>query len=76
MSVAEFPEIIVAGLELMATVGGITIPTTVKSKAGNEALTVWLSVTVITIPEVVPTSPLPGVPVRAPVEVSKLAHTG
>ena len=48
---------------------------TVKSKAVRLVVTVS-SVTEITMLEVVPTSELVGVPVRAPVEVSKLAQLG
>ena len=48
---------------------------TVKSKAVRLVVSVS-SVTEITISEVVPTSELMGAPVRAPVEVSKLAQLG
>ena len=50
--------------------------TTVRSNEGNEALASLVSVTVITISVVVPTSAFPGVPVKAPVAVSKLAQAG
>ena len=48
---------------------------TVRLKAGSAALKLP-SLTLITMPEVVPTSLLPGVPVKAPVLVLKLAQLG
>ena len=50
--------------------------TTVRSKAGSDALARLMSVTVITIPAVVSTSALVGVPVSAPVFVLKDAQDG
>ena len=44
--------------------------------AANEAVASTTSATVITISLYVPTSPLSGVPVKAPVAVLKLAHSG
>ena len=49
---------------------------TVTLNAGREALAPLLSVTVITIPDVVPTLSLPGVAVNAPVIALKAAHVG
>ena len=48
---------------------------TVTAKLAKATVSVW-SVTLITIPLVVPTSSLLGVPVRLPVTVLKLAQLG
>ena len=55
--------------------GATVAATTVIENAGREALELP-SVTVMTIPEDVPTALLCGVPVKAPVELSKLAQLG
>ena len=57
-------------------VGASFTSVTAMLKAGSAAVSVP-SVTEITIPDVVlPTSALPGVPVKAPVAASKVAHAG
>ena len=56
--------------------GALFTLVTFRLKAGREALAPLLSVTLILIPVVVPTSPLPGVPFNLPVEVLKLAQPG
>ena len=59
----------------MITGASLVLPTVIL-KAAKLACAPALSVTVITIPEVTFTSALNGVPVKAPVVVSKLAQLG
>ena len=59
----------------MITGASLILPTVIL-KAAKLTCALALSVTVITIPEVTPTSSLSGVPVKAPVVVSKLAQLG
>jgi len=56
-------------------VGALFTSFTVKSNAGKESAN-SPSLTLITIPVVVPTSPCNGVPDSSPVDVSKLDHVG
>ena len=64
----------VDGVPLMVG-GGTGAAVTWIEKAGSETVLVP-SVTLMVIPEVVPTFALDGVPLNCPVEVLKLAHEG
>ena len=75
LSIADPPLLTLVGVALRLTVGATTAAFTVIAKVDNAADPVP-SLTLITIPDVVPTSPAPGVPLSCPVEMLKLAHEG
>ena len=66
---------LVLAVSVTATGGSLTL-ITVRSNGGSDAEAPAESVTVITIPLVVPTSALPGVPLSLPVAGSNVAHDG
>jgi hypothetical protein len=74
----EYPDpatAVVAGVPEMVGGGVDFDPVTVMENAGNEADAEPL-LTLITMPEVVPTLVIAGVPLRLPVEASNVAHEG
>ena len=75
LSIAEPPLATVVGLALRLTVGAPAAPLTVIEKAGKAAA-VLPSLTLITMPEVVPASAAAGVPLSCPVALLKAAQLG
>jgi hypothetical protein len=75
LNIADPPLLTLAGVALRLTVGAIAAEFTVIENADNDA-DVLPSLTVITIPEVVPMSAAAGVPLSCPVAVLKLAQGG
>ena len=75
VSIADPPLLRLPGVALRLTVGATTAALTVMAKAANEA-DALPSLTLITMPEVVPTSAAAGVPLSCPVAVLKLAQEG
>jgi hypothetical protein len=75
LSIADPPLLTLVGVALRLTVGATTAAFTVIAKVDNAADPVP-SLTLITIPDVVPTSPAPGVPLSCPLLVLKLAQEG
>ena len=75
LSIADPPLLTLVGVALRLTVGATTAAFTVIANADNEA-DALPSLTLITMPEVVPTSAAAGVPLSCPVEMLKLAHEG
>jgi hypothetical protein len=75
LSIAEPPVLTVVGLALRLTVGLPAAALTVIANAGKAA-DALPSLTLIRMPEWVPTSAAAGVPLSCPVTVLKLAHEG
>ena len=75
LSIADPPLLTLVGVALRLTVGATTAAFTVMAKAVKEAVALP-SLTLITMPEVVPTSAATGVPASCPFVVLKLAHEG
>ena len=75
LSIADPPLLTLVGVALRLTVGATTAAFTVIAKADNVADAVP-SLTLITTPDVVPTSPATGVPLSCPLLVLKLAQEG
>jgi hypothetical protein len=75
LSIAEPPLATVVGLALMLTVGPAAAALTAIAKAGNAA-DALPSLTLITMPESVPTSAAAGVPLSCPVAVLKVPQGG
>jgi len=75
LSIADPPLPTLLGVALRLTVGATTAAFTVIANADNAA-DALPSLTLITMPEVVPTSAAVGVPLSCPLVVLKLAHEG
>jgi len=75
LNIADPPLLTLAGVALRLTIGATTAACTVIANAGNDA-DALPSLTLITIPEVVPTSAAVGVPLSCPVAVLKLVQGG
>lgn len=75
LNIADPPLLTLAGVALRLTVGATTAAFTAIANADNDA-DVLPSLTLITIPEVLPTSAAVGVPLSCPVAVLKLAQGG
>ena len=75
LNIADPPLLTLAGVALKLSIGAITAAFTAIAKADNDAA-VLPSLTLITIPEVVPTSAAVGIPLNCPVAVLKLAQGG
>jgi hypothetical protein len=75
LSIADPPLLTLVGVALRLTVGATTAAFTVIANADNEA-DALPSLTLITTPEVVPTSAAAGVPLSCPLAVLKLAQEG
>ena len=75
LSIADPPLLMLVGVALRLTVGATTAAFTVTANA-DSAADALPSLTLITTPEVVPTSPAPGVPLSCPLPVLKLAQEG
>jgi hypothetical protein len=75
LSIEAEPLVTVLGLAFSVTVGFATPPVTWIANAGSEALALP-SLTLITIPEVIPTLDAVGVPLSCPVATLNTAHDG
>jgi hypothetical protein len=75
LSIADPPLLTLVGVALRLTVGATTATFTVIANADNEA-DALPSLTLITMPEVVPTFAAVGVPLSCPVALLKLAQEG
>src|SRR5579863_4019809 len=75
LSIAEEPLLTVAGLAARLTVGLAAAAVTEIAKGGNDAEALP-SLTLITMPDEVPTFAAVGTPLSKPVAVLKLAHEG
>ena len=75
LSIPDPPLLTFVGVAFRLTVGATTAAFTVIAKADNVADAVP-SLTLITTPDVVPTSPATGVPLSCPLLVLKLAQEG
>ena len=75
LSIADPPLLTFVGVAFRLTVGATTAAFTVIANADNEA-DALPSLTLITMPEVVPTSAAAGVPLSCPVAALKLAQDG
>ena len=75
LSIEAEPLVTVLGLAVSVTVGVTTAEVTWIENAGSDALALP-SLTLITMPEVVPTFDAVGVPLKLPVAMLNAAHAG